>query len=266
MGRRQMKTPRLTRREKLLQERKNTQVAQAETTQAEYMPPISVQKLEAKTPNQATAVRLLREKRVVFLTGSAGTGKSLLSAHAAANLLRAKVVEKIYLVRPAVATGKSVGLLPGELKEKLAPYFAQTIEHLEKFLGKGYTNYCLEKGIIEMKAVEYLRGSSFEKIAVITEESQNFTEEQFEMLITRIGAGTRMYITGDTKQNDLKGESGLQKTIDLLDRMLQTQPEYLDDEDLDNMDDGYGHVEFKPVDVVRDDITRAFVKMYYHNT
>lgn len=265
MGRK-TRTPRLTRREKLLQER----IAQRQADPRMIEEPVArqaIQPLEAKTQNQRAAMRMLDEDRaIVFLTGSAGTGKSLVAVHRAARLLKAKRIEKVYLARPAVVTGKSIGLLPGEVEEKLAPYFKQTLAHFERIMGKGYTTYCLEKKIIEMVPTEYLRGMSFENCFVLVEEAQNFDHEDMEMVLTRLGENTQMVFTGDTKQNDLKTESGLKTSIALIERMLQTHPEYMDHDDMDALDDMIGVVRFMPEDVVRHGLTRAFVKMYYHNT
>lgn len=225
-----------------------------------------VPKLEPKNQNQKTAIAYLNSgKPVVFLIGSAGTGKSLLAAFRAATLLKQKRVDKVYLVRPAVSVGKSVGLLPGDIKEKLAPYFAQTMTHLEKFLGAGFMKYCLEKEVIEMKPVEYLRGMSFENCMVIAEEVQNFTADEMEMMLTRIGEGCTIVFTGDQKQHDLRGISGLEETVKLLDHITMSHPSYLSHSDIDEIDDGIGIVRFTPEDVIRSGLTRAFVKMYYHN-
>ena len=221
-------------------------------------------RLTPKNDNQKLALSYLIDRTVVFLTGSAGTGKSMLAAYRAACLLRSKKINKVYLVRPAVSVGKSVGMLPGDIKEKLAPYFAQTCAHLEKFLGAGFLGY-LEKEVIEMKPVEYLRGMSFEDCVVIAEEVQNFTAEEMEMMLTRLGENCQIIFTGDTKQHDLKGESGLSKTISLLHKIADTEPDYLLDEDLDVLDAGVGIVQFTPDDVVRSGLTRAFVKIYYNN-
>lgn len=229
--------------------------------------PASISRPEPKNPNQRSAMGMLdRGTPLVFLTGSAGTGKSMLAAWRAACLLKSKQVDKVYLVRPAVSVGKSIGLLPGEIKDKLAPYFAQTVAHLERFLGKGFTTYCFEKGKIEMKPVEYLRGMSFEDCFVIAEEVQNFTEEEMEMMLTRGGENSAIVFTGDTKQHDLKGESGLDVALKLIFKILQGHPEYMTQEDMDELDDGIGVVKFKPEDVVRRGLTRALVKMYYHNS
>jgi phosphate starvation-inducible protein PhoH and related proteins len=231
-----------------------------------YEKPQVVARLEPKNQNQKVALSYLNaDTPIVFLTGSAGTGKSMLAAYRAATQIKAKRVRKVFLVRPAVSVGKSVGMLPGDIKEKLAPYFAQTMAHLEKFLGKGPMTYCLNHDQIEMKPVEYLRGMSFEDCIVIAEEVQNFTTEEMEMMLTRLGENCQIIFTGDTKQHDLKGISGLDSTIKLLDRMLQTHPEYMTEEDMDELDEGIGIVRFKPEDVVRRGLTKAFVKMYYNN-
>lgn len=224
-----------------------------------------VAKFTPVTQNQKKAVAMLRDGvRVLFLQGSAGTGKSMLAAWWAATLMKEKKIEKIYLVRPNVATGKSAGSLPGTEFEKLSPFFAQTLIHLATFMGQGYLNYCLEKELIELKSAEFLRGRSFEMSAILSEECQNFTADDLEMLLTRLGKGTTYLMTGDMKQHDLGGRSGLEETIALIDRVVEEQPEYLSDEDLDNLSNLVGSVTFTPEDCVRDGITKAFVKMYYY--
>jgi len=238
----------------------------AELAQGEALRQGAVPKFTPATANQKKAVAALRDGvRVLFLQGSAGTGKSMLAAWWAATLMKEKKVEKIYLVRPNVATGKSAGSLPGTEAEKLAPYFAQTVSHLATFMGAGYLNYCLEKELIEYKSAEYMRGRSFENVVVLSEEVQNFDASDMEMLLTRLGKGTTYLMTGDGKQNDLRGNSGLEQTIALINRMIDEQPEYLSDEDLDNLQNLVSSVTFTPDDCVRDGITRSFVKMYYHN-
>lgn len=222
-------------------------------------------KIEAKNPRQKEALAYLREgRRVVFLTGSAGTGKSMLATWKAATELKLKHIDKVYLVRPAVSVGKSVGMLPGDIKEKLAPYFMQTMKHLRSFLGNGFMDYCIEKEIIQMLPVEYLRGMSFEDCIVIAEEVQNFDEEEMEMMLTRLGQNCSILFTGDTKQHDLRGESGLDQTLKLLNHVMTSHPHYLDADDIEQLDSGIGVVRFAPEDVVRDGLTKAFVKVYYN--
>jgi phosphate starvation-inducible PhoH-like protein len=225
-----------------------------------------VPKLIPATQNQRLAVNMLQGgKNVLFMQGSAGTGKSMIACWWAATQIKAKKVDKIFLVRAAVTTGKSTGHLPGTETEKLAPYFAQTLVHLGKFMGEGFLSYCIEKEKVELKSCEFLRGRSFEDCIVIIEESQNLTKDDLEMLLTRLGKNCTLILTGDQKQNDLKSYSGLQYTIDLLQRMQDNEPSYLLDEDLDTLEKLVGVVSFTPDDVVRSGLTRAFVRMYYHN-
>ncbi len=231
----------------------------------EAMRQAPVAKFVPATENQKKAVALLRKGvSVLFMMGSAGTGKSMLAAWWAATQKKEKKIDKIYLVRPAVVTGKSVGLLPGTEDEKLEPFFVQTLIHLEKFMGHGFMNYCRLHGEIELKSGEYLRGRSFEDCVVIVEESQNFTDSDLEMVLTRLGNNCTFIFTGDQKQHDLRDGSGLASTIDLIERTIQEAPSYLDNEDLDNLEDLIGVVQFLPQDCVRSGLTRSFVKLYYH--
>lgn len=259
---------RQTRREKALQQSEQQRQRLREYAEYDDPPPKAqeVPRLEPKNQRQKNAVAFLAQGTpIVVLTGSAGTGKSMIAAHRVATLLRSKKINKVWLARPAVGVGKSVGLLPGEIKDKLTPYFRQTLAHLERFLGKGPLTYFLEKGVIEMAPMEYIRGMSFEDCFVLVEESQNMTHEDFEMMFTRMGENSQMCLTGDTKQNDLKGESGLKTTVALVERMLQTHPEYMSGKDMDELDAGIGVVRFQPEDVVRSGLTRALVTMYFHN-
>ena len=237
-----------------------------EALDIEYQQQSPVPRFDPKNSNQKIALSMLREGRpVVFLTGSAGTGKSMLAAWHAATLLKSKKIEKVFLVRPAVAVGKSIGLLPGTISEKMQPFFAQTLSHLAKFMGAGYLKYCLEKEIVEMFPSEYMRGLSLENCIVISEESQNFTADEFEMVLTRLGENAQILFTGDTKQHDLKGYSGMEETLKLIDRMSEAQPDYLTDDDLGNISSKIGIVRFTPDDVVRSGLTRSLVKVYYNN-
>lgn len=225
----------------------------------------AIPKFTPANANQKMAVAMLREGRsVVVLRGSAGTGKSMIAAWWAATQMKEKASDKIWLLRPAVPTGNTIGLLKGSEEEKLLPYFIQTITHLENFMGSGFLHYCLEKKKVEMKAIEYLRGYSFENCVVLVEESQNFTRDDMEMVLTRLGKNSTLILTGDEKQHDLKGTSGLEQTVQLIESVLQDEPDYLLDEDLEEIDSKFGVVTFTPEDVMRSGLTRAFVKMYYN--
>ena len=235
-------------------------VREEETVHNQVIP-----KFNPANDNQRSAVSMLRGgKNVIVLRGSAGTGKSMIAAWWAANQMKEKKTEKIWLLRPAVPTGNTIGLLKGTEEEKLMPYFIQTITHLENFMGSGYLNYCLEKKKVEMKAVEYLRGYSFEDCTVIVEESQNFTKEDMEMVLTRLGKNATLIMTGDEKQHDLRGISGLEQTVKLIQAVIKAEPDYMSDDDLDALESKFGVVTFTPDDVMRSGLTKAFVKMYYN--
>ena len=234
--------------------------AAVETVQQQIVP-----KFSAANENQKLAVQMLREGRnVVVLRGSSGTGKSMIATWWAATKMKEKSVDKVWLLRPAVPTGNTIGLLKGSEVEKLTPFFVQTLAHLETFMGSGFLHYCLEKQKVEMKAVEYLRGYSFENCIVICEESQNFTASDMEMVLTRLGKNCTLILTGDEKQHDLRGYSGLQQTVDLIQTTIEDEPKYLTDEDLDELEGKFGVVTFTPHDVMRSGLTKAFVKMYYN--
>lgn len=225
----------------------------------------AVPKFIAATPNQKRMLGYLQEgRKAVWGIGAAGSGKSMVAAYHGATLLKSKKVEKILLVRPVVHVGNSIGMLKGSLEEKLAPWFAQTVAHLEKFLGKGYTHYCLEKGIISYCAVEFLRGYSFEDTYVICEESQGFTESEYEMMLTRIGTNSQVCFTGDERQSAARDKSGLTNLMQMIENVKDTQPDYLDDADLDVFFNDIGVVKYTVDDIQRSGLVKAFCKMYYH--
>lgn len=222
-------------------------------------------KFEAKTPNQKLQLSYLREGRqAVWAIGAPGSGKSIVAAYHGACLLKQKKVEKILLVRPVVHVGNSVGMLKGSLTEKLEPWFAQTVAHLEKFLGKAYTRYCLDKGIIEYCAVEFLRGYSFEHTYVICEESQGFTEQEYEMMLTRIGEASQICFTGDERQAAKKDKSGLTALMRMIDNITVNMPDYMDDQDLYTFEQEIGIVKYTIDDIQRSGLVKAFCKMYYY--
>jgi len=226
----------------------------------------SMPRFEAKNDNQRLALRFLNEGRpVVFLCGSAGSGKSLIAAYHAARMLKSKKIDKVYLIRPAVVVGQTLGFLPGDADSKLAPFFAQSIAHMTKFLGEGAMQYMLEKKVIEMVPCEYLRGRSFENAVCLLEESQNFTADEMQMVLTRLGENCSYIFTADQKQHDLRGVSGITTTLKMFADALEKAPDYLEDADLDELESGIGIVQFMPADVLRSGLTRSFVKMYYYN-
>jgi len=234
------------------------------TVFAEQVQP-NMPKFDAKTQNQKLALAYLRAgKQVVALIGSAGTGKSLIAAFWASSQLKQKKVEQVVLIRPNVLNGKTIGLLTGNEQEKLAPFFVQTMDHFRKFLGAGYLSYCQHKEIIVTRAFEFIRGQSYENTLVILEEGQGLTEEEYETLLSRIGDGCQLIITGDTRQVNKGQSSGLDSTFKMISKALEDCPDYLDDGDLDSLEDSVGVVHFTPDDILRSGFCKAIVKLYYH--
>ena len=232
--------------------------------EAPYIAPVDGMKFSPIGANQKKAMQYMREGRqVVALCGVAGSGKSMLATYHAAELLKGKKIDKIYLTRANVSCGKSNGALPGDIFQKSYPFVAQTIRHLEKFLGVGFTKYCLDKKIIEVVAIEFLRGTSFENCVVILEEAQALTKEELEMMLTRIGQGAQLIFTGDEAQTDIKN-SGLSFTLEMFDRARKERPEYLTQDDIMEITNNIGLVRFVFDDIQRSGLVKAFTKLYYY--
>lgn len=222
-------------------------------------------KFSPRGANQKAALAYMREgRKIIFLSGCAGTGKSILAAYHASDLLKTKKIDKVFIARPIVSCGKSNGSLPGSIDQKLLPFSLQTLAHFEKFLGKGPLQYYRDHNIIELAAIEFMRGTSFESCVVIVEESQGLTVEEFEMIMTRVGENAQIIFTGDQKQSDKAHNAGLPRTLALLDKVKASGPTYLDTNDLNEILTNIGVVNFTFEDVQRSPMVKALTKIYYH--
>lgn len=174
--------------------------------------------IQAKTIGQQAYVTAMRKNDLVFGIGPAGTGKTFLAVVMAVHALRNTNVKRIILTRPAVEAGESLGFLPGDLKEKVDPYLRPLYDGLNEVLGKEHTARLIEKEVIEIAPLAYMRGRTLDKAFVILDEAQNTTPEQMKMFLTRLGIGSKMVITGDITQIDLpRGvASGLKVVSDIL--------------------------------------------------
>ena len=263
MAKREIRSRKLKLSEGIKPQTKEKFLSNASAIETQMQSPIP--KFTAATLNQKRQLQYLQEGRsAVWAIGAPGSGKSMVAAYHAACLLKQKKVEKVMLIRPVVYVGNSIGMLSGSADEKLSVWFKQTIAHLEKFLGKGYVQYCLDKGIISFQAVEHLRGHSFEDVYVICEESQGLTFQEYEMLLTRIGKGGQVCFTGDERQAAAKDNSGLTKLMNMLDNVMETEPDYLDNADLDVIDNDIGIVRYTLEDIQRSGLVKALSKVYYH--
>ncbi len=201
----------------------------------------------AKTRGQLAYLRAMKENEVVFGIGPAGTGKTYLAMAQALHALREKTVQRIILARPAVEAGEALGFLPGDLKEKIFPYLRPLYDALYEMLEADEAEKLLERGIVEIAPLAYMRGRTLKNAFVILDEAQNTTTEQMLMFLTRLGEGSRCAVTGDPSQVDLKRgmRSGLAEAINVL-------PEVK----------GVKFIHFEPGDVVRLPVVQRIIEAY----
>ncbi|WP_422880272.1 PhoH family protein [Moorella sulfitireducens] len=174
--------------------------------------------IRPKTLGQLRYVQAMRRYDIVFGIGPAGTGKTYLAVVMAVNALRNRSVERIVLARPAVEAGEKLGFLPGDLQEKVNPYLRPLYDGLYDVLGMETAQKYMEKNIIEVAPLAYMRGRTLDDAFIILDEAQNTTSEQMKMFLTRIGFGSRAVITGDVTQVDLPRDttSGLVEAQQIL--------------------------------------------------
>ncbi len=182
-----------------------------------------------KTLGQYRYVRAIREKDVVFGIGPAGTGKTYLAVVMAVQALKSKSVNRIILTRPAVEAGEKLGFLPGDLQEKVDPYLRPLYDGLYDVLGTEVAQKYLEKGMIEIAPLAYMRGRTLDDSFIILDEAQNTTPAQMKMFLTRLGFGSKAVITGDITQVDLlRGQSsGLVEVQKILGQVDGVEFQYL---------------------------------------
>ncbi|WP_114378860.1 PhoH family protein [Paenibacillus prosopidis] len=159
--------------------------------------------IRVKTIGQRHYVKTIRKRDIVFGIGPAGTGKTYLAVVLAVAALKEGSVKRIVLTRPAVEAGENLGFLPGDLQEKVDPYLRPLYDALHDVLGPDQTVKALERGMIEIAPLAYMRGRTLDDAFIILDEAQNTTPEQMKMFLTRLGFGSKMVITGDVTQIDL---------------------------------------------------------------
>ncbi len=171
-----------------------------------------------KTYNQARYITLIHDNPITFSTGPAGTGKTYLSVVVAVDYLQKGKVDRIILTRPAVEAGESLGFLPGDLKQKINPYLRPLYDGLFDVLSFEKVNKLMEKEIIEIAPIAYMRGRTLSNAFIIMDEAQNTSRTQMKMFLTRLGNNSKMVVTGDITQIDLDKprESGLLHAIKIL--------------------------------------------------
>ncbi|MBE1553715.1 phosphate starvation-inducible PhoH-like protein [Filibacter limicola] len=190
--------------------------------------------IRAKTIGQREYVHAIRTKDLVFCIGPAGTGKTYLAVVLAVQAMKNGSAKRIVLTRPAVEAGESLGFLPGDLKEKVDPYLRPLYDALHDVLGVEQTERLMERGVIEIAPLAYMRGRTLDDAFVILDEAQNTTKAQMKMFLTRLGFGSKMVITGDKTQIDLpKGiASGLIAIETTLNKVSDICFQYLEQGDV----------------------------------
>ena len=174
--------------------------------------------IKCKTVGQQAYVDAIKKNTVIFGVGPAGTGKTYLAVCMAVSAFKAKQVEKIILTRPAVEAGEKLGFLPGDLQTKVDPYLRPLYDALQELLGLETYAKLMERGVIEVAPLAYMRGRTLSNAFIILDEAQNTTKEQMKMFLTRMGEGSKTVVTGDVTQIDLDGKaSGLVHATKILD-------------------------------------------------
>ncbi|MBL6828500.1 MAG: PhoH family protein [Puniceicoccaceae bacterium] len=192
------------------------------------------QSVVPKTLNQKRYLEAIDAHPITFGIGPAGTGKTYLAMAMALRELLEGRVERIILTRPAVEAGEALGFLPGELQEKILPYLTPLYDAMNDMIGKEQTMRLVERGIVEIAPLAYMRGRTLANAFVVLDEAQNTTHEQMMMFLTRLGDGSRMVVTGDITQTDLprNKQSGLKEATRVLKDIDRIRLFYFDGQDV----------------------------------
>ncbi len=203
--------------------------------------------VQARTPNQQRYLEAIRDHDVVFGVGPAGTGKTYLAVAAAVHLLKAGLVRRVILARPAVEAGERLGFLPGDLQAKVNPYLRPLFDALHEMMEYSTLKRFMLSDVVEVVPLAYMRGRTLNRSVIILDEAQNTTRGQMKMFLTRMGQGSKIIVTGDTTQIDLPdpSQSGLVDAARILRRVR-----------------GIGMVTFGEADIVRHEMVQRIVEAY----
>ena len=203
--------------------------------------------ITARTENQQLLVKAFENNDLVFATGPAGSGKTFVAIALAVKALKNKEVRKIILSRPAVEAGEKLGFLPGEMKDKLAPYLQPLSDALQDMIPAAKLKEYMENNVIQIAPLAFMRGRTLNDAVIILDEAQNTTTHQIKMFLTRLGMNAKMIVTGDVTQIDLPPSttSGLIQAMQILKGV-----------------NGIGKIEFTKKDIVRHKLVQRIVEAY----
>ena len=228
-----------------------------ETFPLGYVPPVSnkfnLEKLnidiKCKNTNQKNFINLIADNKITVAAGPAGTGKTYLACAQALKLLKTDSrFKKIILVKSVtVLEGEEVGFLKGDIKEKMFPYTISFLDNFHKIVGEGITQIMLDQGLIQVLPLAFIRGRSIDNSIIIVDEAQNITQKNMRSTMTRIGTDTKMIITGDTKQIDMKNTK--LSSLDLVVKLFQDKADI-------------GTMAFDKDDIVRDPIVKLIEETF----
>ena len=225
----------------------NGNLKKDENSQAILVHGVGGKRIQAQSPNQQKMVNLMVKNDMLFAVGPAGTGKTYTAVALAVRSLKNKEVKRIILTRPAVEAGENLGFLPGDFKEKLDPYMQPLYDALRDMIPHEKLEGYMEKGILQIAPLAFMRGRTLDKAFVILDEAQNTTHSQMKMFLTRMGKDAKFIITGDPGQIDLpkRQVSGLEEALLALKGV-----------------NGIGMVYLDEKDVVRHHLVRKIIKAY----
>ena len=183
--------------------------------------------ITARGPNQKTYLQKLQneETSIVFAVGPAGTGKTMLAVMHGIKMFQEGLIDKIIVTRPAVSVDEDIGFLPGDLNEKMAPWTRPIFDVMEEYYKQSDIAEMLKEGVIEISPLAYMRGRTFKNAYIVADEMQNATVNQMKMLLTRLGEGSKMVVTGDLAQADRRSDNGL---IDFCNLLADKQTRHID--------------------------------------
>tara|TARA_B100000965_G_scaffold404496_1_gene435380 strand:- start:441 stop:1421 length:981 start_codon:yes stop_codon:yes gene_type:complete len=226
---------------------KSGQVKSTESEVESYTLKSKKANIKAANETQQKYIESMLKHDLIFGIGSAGTGKTYLAVACAVHCLEQNLIKKIFLARPAIEAGEKLGFLPGDLAEKVNPYLQPIYDALNEILGPTQVNKLLEKNIIEIVPLAYMRGRTLNDAFIILDEAQNTTIAQMKMFLTRIGFRSKTVVTGDISQIDLPKEakSGLKDCLEFIDKI-----------------DGVAINKFSANEVMRHKIVKDIIKEY----